>query len=82
MKGLSRRQLEAALSVMGHGPTQGDDHVILEDTMERVFELYGDDYFVEHDPCHDPWELCNENPIWDEARRGGTIKIRKGHKVR
>lgn len=82
MKGLTRNQLEAALNVMGYGQAHGDDPVILGDTMKRVFELYGDDYFVEHDPLHDQWELCNENPVWSEARKGGTIAIRKGHKVR
>ena len=82
MKGMSRKQLEAALTVMGHGPTKGEDNVILEETMKTVFNLYGDDYFADRGACNEAWELCNENPVWDEARKGGTITIRKGHKVR
>lgn len=82
MKGLSLQQLDAALRAAGHGPTQGDDHVIFENQINRIFERYGDDYYVEHDPCNDPWELCIENPVWDEARKNGSIGIRKGYKVK
>lgn len=81
MKGLSLQQLDAALRLTGHGPTQGDDHVIFEDEIKSVFDRYGDDYFRDYG-WDTPWELCKENHVWDEARKNGSIGIRKGYKVK
>jgi hypothetical protein len=80
MKGLSRQQLDAVLKMTGHGPTRGDDHVIFLGDLERIFDQYGDDYFRDYG-YDTPWELCRENPIWDDARKKGLITIREGYKI-
>lgn len=80
MKGLSRQQLDAVFKMTGHGPTHGDDHVIFLGDLERIFDQYGDDYFRDYG-YDTPWELCRENPIWDDARKKGLITIRKGYKI-
>ena len=80
MKGLTRQQLDAALMVMGHSPRDGND-VIFEDTVKKLFGYYGDDYVLDLNVTGDSYVMAAENPVWDETRRVGGIKIRKGHKV-
>ena len=54
---------------------------MLKDVIDRIFEDYGDDYFVQRGSLNTVWELCDENPIWDQARRNGDLTIRKGFKI-
>lgn len=35
------------------------DGPFYRDTIERIFDKYGDDYYK--DPGYSPYELCNEN---------------------
>jgi len=66
---------------MGYSQAEKKDHVMLKDVIDRIFEDYGDDYFVERGSLNTVWELCDENPIWDQARRNGDLTIRKGFKI-
>lgn len=42
------------------------DRVIYQDTINHLFEKYGDGYFKESSWA--PFELVKENPAWEESR--------------
>lgn len=77
MYGLTLTQFKVALEAYNYN-LKDPNQVIFADDVERIFRLCGDEYFVEHNVATDPWELCIENPMWDNARKSGAIKVKKG----
>lgn len=53
MKGMPKKELVELIECL-----KGDD-IVSKATIERLFDIYGDDYFA--DSSRSPFELCKEN---------------------
>lgn len=74
MQGLTKKQLLTLI----HLSKESMDTVIFPEHIENLFDVYGDEYFKE--PGDSPFELCVENPFWDEFR-GEEGVPKKGFKA-
>lgn len=62
MQALTKGQLSYLLDQL----YKNKDNVIYQDTIDSLFEKYGDGYFKESSWA--PFELVEENQVWNEGR--------------
>ena len=62
MQALTKGQLSYILDQL----YKDRDDIIYQDTINHLFEKYGDGYFKENSWA--PFELVEENPVWKEGR--------------